>query len=309
MADPFIKINKKMLDELLGTFSERLRPAARSIWIYLLLYANWKDSDKLKRGQIFIGRKHLATETLACEQTVRTVLDRLILGGFLAEKSNQQSTSQTEKSNQQSTSKVTNRGTVLVIINYDTWVLSEIESNQQSNQQSTSNTEKSNQKVTTQEVIKEVKGLKEVKEREPLLEHATPLYDHPANISLSQKKDLTLDPKTPVGRWLNHYHNKRPGAGHPFRNMSAMDIEDSRGRVSDLISWQTEQKAIQLLDKAFDTNPKPVSVNQAVLACTKLAEAKASDTNFYNTTTAEERAAEYYRLKELELVKKMTLKG
>ena len=164
MPNPFLKIDRVMLSDLTNRFSDRIRGAARSVWFYLLFYANYADNDKLKRGQIFVSRRLLAKETGVSEQTVRTVIDRLILEGFLAEKSNQQSNQQLTS---KEASKVTNKGTILTIVNYDGWTQSQIETNQQKGQQSN---QQLTSKTTTQEVsstentsMKQGQGMKEEK--------------------------------------------------------------------------------------------------------------------------------------------------
>jgi hypothetical protein len=139
LSNPFLTINRKMFDELLGEVSNRLKPAMRNLWFYLLYNANWADGRDLQRGQIFVGRKQLADETGLSEQTIKTLLNTL----KSAKKSNQQD----QKTNQQLTSKPTSKGSVLTIENYDTWVMAKKESNQQSNQQLTSD----HKKVTTSE--------------------------------------------------------------------------------------------------------------------------------------------------------------
>jgi len=119
-------------------------------------------------------------------------------------------------------------------------------------------------------------GKEEKKERE---DHGT-LYTHPPNFSLSEKPDLTLDTKnSAVDRWINHYHNFRPGSGHPFKDMKQEQILDSKQRVQDLIDWQGEQKAVEVLNQAFSTQPKPKSVNQAVYFCEKILERTNGDNN------------------------------
>ena len=136
--DPYLAIHREMLADLLDHFSGRLKPAVRAIWFFILLHANWKKTDSQRRGQLYVGRHHLARETGFSEQTVRTILRQLIQipNGL-----------EILKSNQKVTSKLTSRGTLLTIVNYHTWVGSKFESNQQTNQ-----------KLTTTEVDVRTRG-------------------------------------------------------------------------------------------------------------------------------------------------------
>lgn len=116
VSDPFLVINRRMFSDLIESTPKRLRVQMRNLWIYILLEAEFNGPD---RGKLKTGRRELAEETGLSEMTVRSLMRRL-------------------KSNQQVTSKVTNKGQLLVVVNYDTWTLSPEESNQQSNQQVTS---------------------------------------------------------------------------------------------------------------------------------------------------------------------------
>ena len=98
------------------------------------------------------------------------------------------------------------------------------------------------------------------------------IFNHPENLSLSDSKDLKLDTTKPVDRWINAFHNHRPTAGHPFRNLPQPDIQDVKQRVQDFIDWQGEEKAIALLKEIFSNPQKPSSVKQAILFCNKIAE-------------------------------------
>jgi len=114
MNEPFIAINRKMFDALLHEFSDRLKPAIRTLWFYLLYHANWADHGVLKRGQIFVGRRSLATETGLSERAVRTLLDVL--------KSVPPSDPQTSHI---VSHRVTHKGSIITITKYDSWVMNE----------------------------------------------------------------------------------------------------------------------------------------------------------------------------------------
>ena len=119
------------------------------------------------------------------------------------------------------------------------------------------------------------KKLKEVQEEKKEREDHGTLYSHPENLSLPDSKDLKLDTKnSAVDRWVNAFHNYRPGGGHPFRNLPQPDIQDVKQRVQDFIDWQGEEKAIALLKEIFSNPQKPSSVKQAIMFCNKIAEKK-----------------------------------
>jgi hypothetical protein len=114
LGDAYITINKRMFEELVDNIPARLQDQMRVFMFHLLYNANYADKGNLKRGQLFIT----TTVSTLSEQTVRSLLGHL-------------------KSNEQVTSKATNRGRILTIVKYDSWVMSEKQSNDQSNEQVT----------------------------------------------------------------------------------------------------------------------------------------------------------------------------
>ena len=84
--------------------------------------------------------------------------------------------------------------------------------------------------------------------------------------------DLTAD--TATNRWLRKLMDKRPGAGHPLRDLQPHEMADSRLRVDDLIEEFGEARASDLLDQIFARSPKPTSAKQAVLYIRKFTEAE-----------------------------------
>lgn len=125
------------------------------LWLHLLLNANhtdrWQNGILVKRGQVLTGRKQLAKELNFSEQTVRTCLNRL-------------------KSTNEITIESTNRFSLITLINWDKYQLSDgltnQQINQQINQQVTSNQPATNQQVTTNNNVKNDKNLKKEKEKE-----------------------------------------------------------------------------------------------------------------------------------------------
>jgi hypothetical protein len=133
----WIKLHRRMLEwewyDHLPTFR---------VFIHILLKTNRKESEwkkeKLKPGQIVVGRKSLAEETGLSEQQVRTAIANL-------------------QSSQQITIKSTNKYSVITICNWDTYQDNETSVQPTINQQSTS-------KPTTAKEDKNIEGFKDIKE-------------------------------------------------------------------------------------------------------------------------------------------------
>lgn len=146
--------------------------------------------------------------------------------------------------------------------------------------------------------LKEVKEVQQSvhKERENSTSSVPP---DEQNYSLSETgKDLDLKTDTPVNRWIKKFQAYRPTAGHPLATLSPHDIADVRQRVAELIEWQTEPKAIELLQKAFEKPPRPSTVKQAVFACTKIVEASPpSSTGQHADTTPDVSQSIYQEFK------------
>ena len=152
---------------------------------------------------------------------------------------------------------------------------------------------------------------KELPEVDNSQEAPAQLYAHPENLSLSDSKDLKLDTTKPVDRWVNAFHNHRPTAGHPFVNLSPLEIQDVKQRVQDLIDWQGEQKAVELLNGAFATHPRPTTLKQALLACSKMIEQstpKPIDATAAYVALPVEEKLKLYHAKQAALAEKMRLK-
>ena len=92
-------------------------------------YDGWADGQKCGRGQLYIGRAALARVWKVSEQTVRTILKNLEKDGFI-------------------TSISTNKGTILTILNYNTYQ-SEAERNQPANQPAINQRELENREKST----------------------------------------------------------------------------------------------------------------------------------------------------------------
>jgi hypothetical protein len=107
-----------------------------SLWIHLLLKANYKDSTwhgvEVKRGSMIAGRIELSKMTGISEQSIRTSLSKL-------------------KSTNNITIKSTNKYSVISINNYDKYQ----DTNQPDNQQLTSNQPATNHVLRSKEVKKE----------------------------------------------------------------------------------------------------------------------------------------------------------
>lgn len=114
------------------------------VFFHLLLNANWKDGRyrgyEVPRGSLVVGRKKLAKELKMSEQSVRTALEHL-------------------KSTNEITTKITNRFTIVTIVNYDNYQVVVDDSNhqndQQPNQQSTNNQPTTNHNRINKDINKE----------------------------------------------------------------------------------------------------------------------------------------------------------
>ena len=137
----WIKIHNKILSwEWLD------KPEMISVWLYLLLTANWKDKVwqgvTVKRGQTIIGREKLSKTLGISEQKIRNCIKRL-------------------KSTSQITIKTTNRYSIITIVKWEEYQgrLEKQPDEQPANQQT------NNQQTTTP------KDNKEYKEEEDFLYH------------------------------------------------------------------------------------------------------------------------------------------
>lgn len=105
------------------------------VFIHLLLNANWHDSEyhgyPILRGQCVFGRKQFSEDLLISEQSIRTAINHL-------------------KSTNEITIKVTNKFSVITIVNYSVYQICRDEINQQNNQQS--NIQLTNNQPTTNHI-------------------------------------------------------------------------------------------------------------------------------------------------------------
>ncbi len=119
------------------------------LFIHLLFGANYETKQwkgvAVNRGQVITGRKQLSKETGISEQSIRTCMERL-------------------KSTNELTIKSTNRYSIITICNYDSYQLSEDDSNQPTNQPNPNKQPATNQQLTTTKKLKKDKELKEFKE-------------------------------------------------------------------------------------------------------------------------------------------------
>ena len=106
---------------------KRLRAVARTFWLECLFRANRQDGSivtdrevfEIKRGQLVMGLHEMAEEIGCSVKNIRTVIN--ILKKLL-----------------EVASKTTNRGTVLTLLNYDTYVCDGTKSGKQSGKQAAS---------------------------------------------------------------------------------------------------------------------------------------------------------------------------
>ena len=137
----WIKLHRKMLDNpVVWKDLEHL-----GVWIYLLLNASHKDYQvmfdgkkiTLKAGQLITGRKKIAEKTGVCESKVRRIL-------------------KTFKIDQQIDQQTSTKNSLITILNWDKYQISD----QQSDQQLANNWPTTDQQLTTNKNIKNIKNKK-----------------------------------------------------------------------------------------------------------------------------------------------------
>lgn len=144
----WIKINRRLL-----YWQWADNPAMLSLWIHILLRANFEDQQwhgiTVPRGSFVTSRKDLAESTGLSEQMVRTGLARL-------------------KSTSEITIKLTNKYTILSVCKYDDYQSENLDINQvinqQINQQTTSKPKETKEKESGVKKNKEEKDIQEGKE-------------------------------------------------------------------------------------------------------------------------------------------------
>jgi len=136
-VDGWVKFHRKMLEWEWFTDVNTCH-----LFTYCLLRANITDSSfrgvQLSAGEFVSGRKSLAENTGLTEMQVRTSLDKLVLTNEV-------------------TIKVTNKFSIISIVNWKSYQVS----NQQDNQQVTNKQPTSNQQVTTEEEYKNIRKKEE----------------------------------------------------------------------------------------------------------------------------------------------------
>ncbi len=151
MHNGWIKLWRKSVDS--PSFKN---PLLWHFWEYCLLKASHREIKimigfqeiQLLPGQFIYGRQKASTETGLSERNCRTCLKNLEKSGNL-------------------TSKVTNKFSIITIINWATYQGNDYESDQQSDQQVTSKRPASDQQVTTYKNDKNVKNDKKKKHSSP----------------------------------------------------------------------------------------------------------------------------------------------
>lgn len=146
-ANGYIKMFRSFLD-----WEWFYKPEMVQVWVYLLLKANHQDGcwqgTEIKKGQCFVGRKKVSSETGLSERTVRTCLNRL-------------------KSSNQIATKTTNQGTIITIIKWDDYQRDDTSSDQRYDQQadrtSTNDRPTTDQRPTTNKNEKNDKNVKNIK--------------------------------------------------------------------------------------------------------------------------------------------------
>ena len=144
--DGWVKVHRKMLDW--GWYAD---PNTKAVFLHLLLTANYQDTTyrgmTVHAGQTVIGRKALAEKLGMSEQNVRTALNRL-------------------KSTNEITIEVTNKFSVVTLVNWDLYQLDDDEVTNESTNKLTNNQPTTNQQLTSnQPHLKKERNKESKKER------------------------------------------------------------------------------------------------------------------------------------------------
>lgn len=126
-----------------------MNPNAFTVFSWMLLTASRKKQKttlggkiiELEPGQLVYGRRMITNEVGISEQTARTCVALLESLGMI-------------------TSKSTNHGSVITVVNWDTYQACEQPTNQQVNQRPTSDQPTGNQRSTTKQEVSEVREVK-----------------------------------------------------------------------------------------------------------------------------------------------------
>ena len=145
MKDFFTPINEKAFYEVIQRLPTKLRLNGRSLLLEILFRARrrtgWFNGIELQRGQFAYGQERLAKRCELTRQEVRTLMDKFKKVDFL-------------------TIETTKAGSIGTIIEFDTYIIDQAETNQQSNQQLT------NSQPTANHVLKD-KGIKDKRKAFP----------------------------------------------------------------------------------------------------------------------------------------------
>ena len=144
--DGWIKLHRKIWDSPTVTRDSDYL----AVWIYLITHATHKEYKTyfngakivVKPGQLITGRKKIAEITRVSESKIKRILESF-------------------KSDQQIDQQTNPRGSLISIINWDKYQLSD----QQNDQQMTNKRPTNDQQMTTIQELKELEELKEPKEQ------------------------------------------------------------------------------------------------------------------------------------------------
>ena len=137
MDNGYIKLHRSLL-----TWEWIKDSSTTVVFLYLLLNANWEDSRykgyDVPKGSLIVGRKKIAETLGISEQSVRTAINHL-------------------KSTNEITTKVTNKFTIVTIVNWEKYQCCEVESTNESTNNLTNNQPTTNQQLTTYKEYKNIR--------------------------------------------------------------------------------------------------------------------------------------------------------
>jgi hypothetical protein len=147
-------IDRASLDSLMAVLSPRSRFSAYGLGLYMLTNARWKDDEgmgeegrKLKRGQLYVGRKATSLKLGISERTFRTAMANLTKVGFCV-------------------TQPTSEGTTVTLVHYDAYCPSSFKTDHRNDQHQTNARPTGDQHPTNEPTTVEEVSLEEGKERE-----------------------------------------------------------------------------------------------------------------------------------------------
>lgn len=231
----WIKLHRKMLDNPI-IFKDKDYLA---IWVYLLLNASHKEIPALfkgkrimlQKGQLITGRKSISKQLDISESKTYRVLNAY-------------------KSEHQIEQQISNKNSLITIVNWDKYQITE----QQIEQQVNSNRTASEQQVNTNKNIKNIKN-------EIIYNNIVKIFNEKC-CNLSKIKKLTDKRKKAIDKFLKEYTQEQFEEICIKANESDFLIgKNDRGWKADLDFILRTDKAISILEGKYDNTKSSKATN------------------------------------------------